>query len=127
MSASGSSESYLGDPLWTSLADWADAQRRRAGLVVAVHFPYPTAELAADVALGKIDAVELYPHGEHFNTLRFLDWYRYLNCGYRLPAVGGTDKMGAYIPVRPNPTYPYPGPPELNFPNSAHTVHPRNT
>ena len=61
MSASGPEESYLGGPLWTSLADWADEQRKRQGLVVAVHFPYPTAELAADIALGKIDAVELFP------------------------------------------------------------------
>ena len=51
MSASGPEESYLGDPLWTSLADWADECRKRQGLVVAVHFPYPTAELAADIAL----------------------------------------------------------------------------
>jgi hypothetical protein len=127
MSASGPSESYLGDPLRTSLADWADAQRKRGGLVVAVHFPYPTAELAADVALGKIDAVELYPHGEHFNTLRFLDWYRYLNCGYRLPAVGGTDKMGAYMAVGANRTYAYLGQAEFNFANWAEAVRKGNT
>ena len=127
MSASGPSESYLGDPIRTSLADWADAQRTRGGLVVAVHFPYPTAELAADVALGKIDAVELYPHGEHFNTLRFLDWYRYLNCGYRLPAVGGTDKMGAYMAVGANRTYAYLGQQELNFANWADAVRKGNT
>ena len=51
MSASGPGESYLGDPLWTSLGDWADQQRAREGLVVAVHFPYPNGELAADIAL----------------------------------------------------------------------------
>lgn len=45
MSASGPGESYLGDSTWSSLADWADACREREGLVVAVHFPYPTAEL----------------------------------------------------------------------------------
>lgn len=39
MSASGPGESYLGDPLWTTLADWADACREREGLVLAVHFP----------------------------------------------------------------------------------------
>lgn len=127
MSASGPGESYLGDPLWTSLADWADACRKREGLVVAVHFPYPTAELAADIVLGKIDAVELYPYGEHFNTLRFYDWYRYLNCGYRLPAVGGTDKMGAYMPVGANRTYAYVGQEEFNFANWAKAVRKGNT
>jgi hypothetical protein len=127
MSASGPSESYLGDPLWNSLAEWADAQRKREGLVVAVHFPYPTAELAADIALGKIDAVELYPYGEHFNTLRFFDWYRYLNCGYRLPAVGGTDKMGAYMPAGANRTYAYLGQEEFTFANWAQAVRKGNT
>ena len=122
MSASGPEESYLGGPLWNTLADWADAQRQREGLVVAVHFPYPTAELAADIALGKIDAVELYPYGQYFNTLRFLDWYRYLNCGYRLPAVGGTDKMGAYMPVGANRTYACLGQEEFSFANWARAV-----
>jgi hypothetical protein len=127
MSASGPGESFVGEPLWTSLADWADKCREREGLVVAVHFPYPTAELAADVALGKIDAVELYPFGSHFSTLRFLDWYRYLNCGYRLTAVGGTDKMGAYMPVGANRTYAFLGDEEFNFKNWARAVRKGNT
>ncbi len=127
MSASGPSESYLGDPLWTSLAEWADRCRKREGLVVAVHFPYPTAELAADIVLGKIDAVELYPYGTHFNTLRFFDWYRYLNCGYRLTAAGGTDKMGAYMAVGSNRTYAYLGQKEFSFANWAAAVRSGNT
>lgn len=127
MSASGPSESYLGDPLWNSLAHWSDQQRERGGLTVAVHFPYPTAELAADMVLGKIDAVELYPYGEHFNTLRFYDWYRYLNCGYRVPCVGGTDKMGAYMPVGANRTYAYLGQEEFTFENWAKAVRSGNT
>jgi hypothetical protein len=107
LSASGPQESYLGDPVWSSMADWADACRKREGLVLAVHFPYPTGEIAADIILGKIDAVELFPYSEQFNTLCFYDWYHYLNCGYRLPGVGGTDKMGAYMPVGANRTYAY--------------------
>ncbi len=129
MSASGPGESYIGDPLWQSLADWTDACRRREGLAVAVHFPYPTAELAADIALGKIDAVELWPTGmsEHFNTLRFLDWYRYLNCGYRLPAVSGTDKMGAWIAAGTYRAYAYLGQDQFSFPNWAKAVRRGNT
>jgi hypothetical protein len=122
MSASGPSESYLGDPLWNTLADWAETCRQRDGLVVAVHFPYPTAELAADIVMGKIDAVELYPYGDQFNTLRFLDWYRYLSCGYRLAAVGGTDKMGAYMPAGANRTYAYLGKEEFSFSSFASAV-----
>ena len=48
----------------------------------------------ADTVLGKIDAVELRYQGG-FDALILRDWYKYLNCGYRLPAVGGTDKMSA--------------------------------
>jgi hypothetical protein len=129
MSASGPGESYIGDPLWNSLAEWTDACRKREGLVVAVHFPYPTAELAADIALGKIDALELAPTSmnEQFNTLRFLDWYRYLNCGYRLPAVSGTDKMGAWIAAGAYRAYAYLGQDEFNFPNWAKAVRRGNT
>ena len=129
MSASGPGESYIGDPLWSSLSEWADACRKREGLVVTVHFPYPTAELAADIVMDKIDAVEMWPTNmsEHFNNLRFLEWYRYLNCGYRLPAVGGTDKMGAWTPVGANRAYAYLGQDEFSFPNWAKAVRQGNT
>jgi hypothetical protein len=133
MSAAGPDESYLGDPLWNSMAHWADACRAAGGLAVSVHFPYPTGEIAADVVLGKIDAVELWPQRPagpqrgHFNFLRFLDWYRYLNCGYRLPAVGGIDKMGAYMPVGANRAYAYIGQEEFNFASWAKAVRTGNT
>ncbi len=127
MSASGPSESYLGTPLWTGMSGWADQVHERGGLASAVHFPYPTAEMAAEIVLGKVDAVELMPHGEHFSTLRFLDWYRYLNCGYRLPAVGGTDKMSAYMPVGATRTYAHLGQDEYNFKNWAKAVRRGNT
>ena len=133
MSAAGPDESYLGGPLWNSMAHWSDACRAAGGLSVSVHFPYPTGEIAADIALGKIDAVELWPQSPagaqpgHFNFLRFLDWYRYLNCGYRLPAVGGTDKMGAYMPVGTNRAYAYIGEEEFTFGNWAKAVRSGNT
>ena len=56
-------------------------------------------EASRDIVLGKVDALEIRPSQGYFNSLRFLDWYRYLNCGYRLPCVGGTDKMGAWTPA----------------------------
>ncbi|MBZ5564617.1 MAG: CehA/McbA family metallohydrolase [Acidobacteriia bacterium] len=127
MSASGPGESYLGDPVWTTMSGWADTAHERKGLVVAVHFPYPTAEIAAEIILGKIDAVELFPYTQHFNALQFLDWYRYLNCGYRVPAVGGTDKMGAYMPAGTNRTYAYLGREEFNFANWAKAIRSGNT
>jgi hypothetical protein len=128
LSASGPGESYLGDPLWTSMADWADDCRQRGGLVVCPHFPYPTGEVAADIALGKYDALEVYPmFAGHFNSLHFQDWYRYLNCGYRLPAVGGTDKMAALMPVGANRTYAHLGQDEFTFANWAKAVRGGNT
>jgi hypothetical protein len=78
MAAGGPRESYLGDPLWDTLASWADAGRERGGLAVSVHFPYPAGEQAADVVLGKIDAVDLFPD----SGLRLQHWFRALNCGY---------------------------------------------
>ena len=87
--------------------------------------------------VGKIDAVELWPtnnrltgepnYGEFFNGLRFQDWYRYLNCGYRLPVVGGTDKMSAAMPVGANRTYAFIGNREFSFANWAKAVRKGNT
>ena len=103
---------------------------------MAVHFPYPTGEIAADIVLGKIDAVEIWPQEdaelhsktmEEFKTLRYLDWYHYLNCGYRLPAVAGTDKMGAYIAAGVNRVYAFLGQQEFNYPNFAKAVRSGNT
>jgi hypothetical protein len=128
MSAAGPGESYIGDPLWTSLADWADRCRENEGVVIAVHFPYPTAELAADVVLGKIDAVEVRTDAsEAFNGLRFLDWYHYLNCGYRLPAFGGTDKMSAFVPAGAMRGYAWMGDDQFTFANWAKAVRRGNT
>ncbi|MDQ3702314.1 MAG: CehA/McbA family metallohydrolase, partial [Chloroflexota bacterium] len=102
MTTSGPSESYLGDPTWTTLAEWADEARRKDGVVVIPHFPSPYCEVAADIVQGKIDAVEINM-GNY--SMQIGEWYRYLNCGYRVGAVGGTDKMGANMPVGAIRTY----------------------
>jgi hypothetical protein len=129
MSSAGPGESYIGEPLRTTLSEWADECRAREGLVVAVHFPYPTGEVAAAIVKNKIDAVELWPTSmdEHFNTLRFLDWYRYLNCGYRLTAVSGTDKMGAWIAAGAHRVYAHLGDEEFTFENWKRAVRRGNT
>jgi hypothetical protein len=129
MSADGPGEGQIGMPLWSSLAEWADRGRRSDGLAIAVHFPLPIGELAADIALGKIDAVELMPQlvTEKFETLPFRDWYRYLNCGYRLPVVGGTDKMRASTVVGFNRTYAYLAGDEFSTKNWSKAVRRGNT
>jgi hypothetical protein len=91
-SDAGPPVAYFGSPLTTSLADWADACREQGGVTVGVHFPIPNGETVADVVLGKLDAAEIrYDRG--FASLGVTEYYRYLNCGFRLAAVGGTDKM----------------------------------
>ncbi len=126
LSAGGPATSYFGDPVHFALAEWADACRRREGLVISPHFPNPPGEIAADIVTGRIDAVEMWPKGTAFG-FPFQEWYRYLNCGYRLPAVGGTDKMSAGTPVGANRTYAYLGGQELSFENWARAVRSGNT
>ncbi len=126
LSSGGPATSYFGDPLRFSLAEWADACRQREGLVIAPHFPNPPGEIAADIVTGRIDGVELWPRGSGFG-FPFQEWYRYLNCGYRLPAVGGTDKMSAGTPVGANRTYAYLGDQEFTFEQWAKAVRSGNT
>lgn len=91
-SDSGPPVAYFGSPLTHALAEWADECRSQGGLTVGVHFPIPNGETAVDVILGKLDSAEIrFDHG--FAGLGVTEYYRYLSAGYRLAAVGGTDKM----------------------------------
>jgi len=105
MASAGAPEARLGDPLDRLIGDWADAAHAQGGLVVAVHFPLPYAEIAADIVSGKIDAVEMQALTPDIDGPSIREWYRFLNCGYRLPVVGGTDKMSAEIPLGAIRTY----------------------
>src|SRR5439155_21887235 len=87
------------------LGDWADRCHAEGGLVVAAHFPLPFAEIAANIVAGQIDAVEMQTFAPGLDNPSILEWYRFLNCGYRLPVVGGTDKMSAEMPVGGIRTY----------------------
>jgi hypothetical protein len=105
MASAGSPEARMGDPLEWLLRDWADAAHDQGGLAVAVHFPLPYAEIAADIVCGRIDAVELQALTPGVDGPSIREWYRFLSCGYRLPVVGGTDKMSAEVPVGAIRTY----------------------
>jgi hypothetical protein len=80
----------------------------QGALVGYVHpfdsFPDPvkdaslTAELPADVALGKVDYIEVLGFSDHKSTAEV--WYKLLNCGFRLPTAAGTDFMGNYASLR---------------------------
>jgi hypothetical protein len=122
MCAGGPGESYLGDPTWMSLAEWADRCREREGLVVIPHFPNPYCEVAADIVLGKVDAAEIRYFTPALDSFNVREWYRFLNCGYRVAAVGGTDKMSAGMPVGGVRTYAHMGDEEFTFANWARAV-----
>jgi hypothetical protein len=108
----GPSEAELGSTLETTLSAWADACHAQGGTVVLPHFPNPNGEPAALVATGRIDAVEMIVHDPY----NHLEYYRYLNAGYRLPLVGGTDKMSSDVAVGQYRTYVYiPSDEEFNY------------
>jgi TolB protein len=90
-------------------ADVADLAHARGALVGYVHpfdaEPQPsdaatplTNALPVDVALGKVDYIEVVGFADHRATAAV--WYRLLNLGFRLPAAGGTDAMANYASLR---------------------------
>ena len=108
MTTGGPDESALGDPIEILLTEWARQCKRQGGVVVLPHFPNPRAEHAATIVSGDVDAVEMTSWGNLYGGLdpySLADWYRYLNCGYMVAAVGGTDKMTAMTAVGTVRTY----------------------
>ena len=119
---------------WPTHADAAQLARDQDGLVIWAHFPYPNGECPVDVALGKIDAFDLLTTGNPFELHPTLQriykmygpsvyqrapidlFYDYLNCGFRISASAGSDKMSTSVPmgsarvyVQTGPTLDYPG------------------
>jgi len=95
MCSGGPSESWVGDPDFLTMAEWALENRRKGGVVIRPHYPYcGHTEDPLPILKGLVDALEIHNlRGEDFPIQ---EWYRYLNCGYRVAVAGGTDKMGAY-------------------------------
>ena len=59
--------------------------------MVSPHFPNPRSEHAADIIAGVIDAIEFTSWSFLYNGIdpySLSDYYRYLNCGSFVPAVG---------------------------------------
>jgi Tol biopolymer transport system component len=93
--------------LFPANANVADLAHEQGALVGYVHplesVPDPekdavTFELPADVALGKVDYIEVVGFSDHKSTAAV--WYKLLNCGFRLPTAAGTDFMGNYASLR---------------------------
>lgn len=97
----GPSESAIGDPQEVTMAEWAQRCIDQGGLVIMPHAPNPQLERAADIVLGLVHGIEmmtfnpLFPGFGQINPYGVADWYRYLNLGYQVPVVGGSDKMAA--------------------------------
>jgi hypothetical protein len=96
--------------LYPMNADVADIAHARGALVGYVHpfdeHPEPLArptdpltnELPVDVALGKVDYMEILGFADYRATAAV--WYRLLNLGFRIPAAGGTDAMANFASLR---------------------------
>jgi len=95
--------------LYPTNADVADLAHAKGGLVGYVHpfdtEPHPyaakevlTMELPIDVALGKVDYMEILGFSDHRFTAAV--WYRLLNLGFRIPAAAGTDAMANFASLR---------------------------
>jgi WD40 repeat protein len=87
------------------VADMAHAQHALVGYVHpydSVPDPVKDAsvshELPVDLALGKVDYIEVTGFAEHKSTASV--WYRLLNCGFRLPTAAGTDAMANFASLR---------------------------
>src|SRR5262249_52377268 len=82
---------------------------QHAGLAASAH-PCPPESyhaIAVDVALGKVDYLEVVGFSDHRTTAD--TWYRLLNLGFKISAGAGTDAMMNYAslrgPVGTNRTY----------------------
>ncbi len=108
MTTGGPDESALGDPVESLLTEWARQCKKQGGLVIVPHFPNPRAEHAASIVSGAVDGVEMTAWENLYGGIdpySLSDWYRYLNCGHLVAAVGGTDKMSANTAVGAVRTY----------------------
>ena len=89
-----------------TIADFSHAQGGVSGYVHPFDPPAPdpngtdpiTNALPVDVALGKVDYVEIVGFSDHRTTAEV--WYRLLNTGFRIPAGAGTDAMANFASLR---------------------------
>ena len=116
----GPSESAVGDFQEVTMAEWAERCIEQHGLVVMPHAPNPQLERVADVVLDLVHAIEFMsfnPFQWQLHAAAVADWYRFLNVGYHLPIVGGSDKMSAGSLLGGIRTYAHLGERELTYEN----------
>lgn len=74
---------------WPPFGHVARDARANGGIAFYAHGGYAK-EIYADVVQGNIDGVELLQFGV-YRGIGLIDWYRMLNCGFRIPAMGACD------------------------------------
>jgi hypothetical protein len=123
VSTGGLKENGPGGFDWPLMLHAADDAHEQGALVSWAHFPYPSFEAPMDIALGRIDSIDLLTTGSPFEPHPVLIedykmhgpaafalppievYYHYLNCGFHLAASGGSDKMGLNPPLGSARTY----------------------
>lgn len=123
VSTGGLRESGVGGYDWPLMLHACDDTHAQGGLVTWAHWPYPSMEAPMDIALGRVDSLDILTTGNPFEHHPILVdiykmhgptsyskppiemYYHYLNCGFRLAASSGSDKMALNPPMGSARTY----------------------
>jgi hypothetical protein len=123
VSVGGLREGGVGGYDWPMMMDAADDAHEQGALVSWAHWPYPSLEAPLDIALGRIDSIDLLTTGNPFQhhpilvdiykmfgaraySMAPIDvYYHYLNCGFHLSMSSGSDKMALNPPMGSARTY----------------------
>ena len=123
VSVGGLREGGVGGFDWPLMLHATADAREQGALVTWAHWPYPSLEAPLDIALGRIDSLDLLTTGSPFEhhpvlvdiykmrgpkiyTIPPIEvYYHYLNCGFRLAASSGSDKMALNPPMGSARTY----------------------
>lgn len=123
VSTGGLRESGAGGFDWPLMLNACDDAHEQRALVSWAHWPYPSLEAPMDIALGRIDSLDLLTTGSPFQHHPVLVdiykmrgpsvysrapieiYYHYLNCGFHLSASAGSDKMALNPPLGAARTY----------------------
>ena len=117
VSTGGLRESGVGGYDWPLMFHATGDAHAQGAVVTWAHWPYPSLEAPLDIALGQIDSVDILTTGnpfEHHSELVGIYkmqgplvyskppievYYHYLNCGFRVAASSGSDKMALNPPM----------------------------
>ena len=97
----GLGEAELGGTLEMTMSEWADQAHGQGGTVIVPHFSGLSGENIALITSGRVEGIEFVRMHEDQHE----QYYKTLNCGYRLPLIGGTDKMSSDVPIGLYRTY----------------------